>query len=111
MLIFGWIGFNPGSALLLPTAAGTNKGFIAGHAAVTTVLAAAAGTLSSLLINGLLSYRRTGEFDFDVYVAMNGWYVFFKCILFVLHLCTSNSLIFIALIFSIAFLLNEVSQV
>lgn len=85
MLIFGWIGFNPGSALLLPTSTGTNKGFIAGHAAVTTVLSAAAGTLSALLTNGFIAYRRTGEFDFDVHLAMNGWYVGvnnnFNCIL------------------------------
>ena len=75
ILIFGWIGFNPGSALLLPTSTGTNTGHIAGHAAVTTILAAAAGTISALLINGFMVYYRTGEFNFDVYVAMNGWYV------------------------------------
>ena len=73
ILIFGWIGFNPGSALLLPGSSG--HGRIAGHAAVTTVLAAASGTTISLLMNGLMTYYRTGEFDFDVYVAMNGWYV------------------------------------
>jgi ammonia channel protein AmtB len=73
MLIFGWIGFNPGSALLLPVS--SNQGFIAGHSAVTTVLSAAGGTISSLLINGFMTYRHTGEFDFDVYVAMNGWCV------------------------------------
>jgi Amt family ammonium transporter len=74
MLIFGWIGFNPGSALLLPASAGINRGFIAGHAAVTTMLSAAGGTLSALLINDFIEYRRTGEYNFDVYVAMNGWY-------------------------------------
>lgn len=73
MLIFGWIGFNPGSALLLPVS--SNQGFIAGHSAVTTVLSAAGGTISALLINGFMTYRHTGEFDFDVYVAMNGWCV------------------------------------
>jgi ammonium transporter, Amt family len=73
ILMFGWIGFNPGSALLVP--ASSDKGYIAGNAAVATVLAAAGGTISSLLANGFMTYRRTGEFDFDVLVAMNGWYV------------------------------------
>jgi Ammonium Transporter Family len=50
-----------------------NKGLIAGRAAVTTVLCAAAGCISSLLITGLMAYRQTGEFYFDIVAARNGW--------------------------------------
>jgi ammonium transporter, Amt family len=71
MLMFGWMGFNPGSALLLPTSG--DKGAIAAHAAVTTVLSAASATLSSMLWNGLMVYRKSGEFELNIFTAMNGW--------------------------------------
>ena len=72
MLIFGWCGFNPGSALLL-NSPDVNMGSIASHAAVTTVLSAATGTLVSLFVNGVLCYHQTGEFVLDIVAAMNGW--------------------------------------
>ena len=69
ILFFGWFGFNPGSALLLTM---DNKGSVAALAAVNTTLSAAAGTVSCLLTNGIIERFRTGEFTFDIVMAMNG---------------------------------------
>ena len=69
ILFFGWFGFNPGSALLLTV---ENKGSVAALAAVNTTLAAAAGTVSCLFINGVIEKIRTGDFTFDIVMAMNG---------------------------------------
>ena len=71
ILWFCWYGFNPGSALLLNAA--DNKGHIAAVAAVNTTLSAAAGAISALFTNGILSFRREGEFSLDIVLAMNGW--------------------------------------
>lgn len=72
ILFFGWFGFNPGSALLLTV---ENKGKIAALAAVNTTLSAAAGTISALFTYGFLQHRYIGEFELDLVMAMNGWYV------------------------------------
>jgi Amt family ammonium transporter len=69
ILFFGWFGFNPGSALLLAV---ENKGRVAALAAVNTTLAAAAGTVSCLIISGIIEQFRAGEFTFDIVMAMNG---------------------------------------
>jgi ammonium transporter, Amt family len=69
ILFFGWFGFNPGSAISLSV---ENKGHVAALAAVTTTLAAAAGTVSCLLTNGIMKLIHTGEFQFDIVMAMNG---------------------------------------
>jgi hypothetical protein len=74
ILWFCWYGFNSGSALLLPTLA---KGSVAARAAVNTTIGAAAGTLSALLLNGIIVERQTGEFVLDIVMSMNGWYVTF----------------------------------
>lgn len=71
VLWFGWYGFNPGSALLLTNV--PNKGSVGALAAVTTTIAAAAGTISALLTNGIIRERREGEFTLDIVMAMNGW--------------------------------------
>jgi ammonia channel protein AmtB len=70
--LFCWIGFNPGSALLLSNNT-VERGSIAGHAAVTTVLSAAAAMVNALSFHALQTYRKNGEFDLNVVVAMNGW--------------------------------------
>jgi ammonia channel protein AmtB len=72
ILWFCWYGFNSGSALLLPT---LSKGSVASRAAVNTTIGAAAGTLSALLLNGIIVERQTGEFVLDIVMSMNGWYV------------------------------------
>lgn len=63
-------GFNAGSALLLTAAESTGK--VAALVAVNTSLAAGAGAISALATNLYLLERKTGEFSFDLSVAMNG---------------------------------------
>lgn len=70
ILWFGWYGFNPGSALLLPSA---SRGNVAALAAINTTLSAAAGAISALVTNGWILERRVGEFTLDIVMAMNGW--------------------------------------
>jgi ammonium transporter, Amt family len=72
ILWFCWYGFNAGSALLLTV---PNTSVVGARAALTTTLAAAAGTVSALLTNAWRQQRRTGEFALDISMAMNGWYV------------------------------------
>ncbi|GMH37097.1 hypothetical protein BSKO_04970 [Bryopsis sp. KO-2023] len=67
ILWFGWYGFNPGSALAL---IGASE--IAALCAVTTTLAAAAGTLSTLGLSMLLSYMSTNRVVWDTIAAGNG---------------------------------------
>ena len=69
ILWFCWYGFNPGSALLLSA---ENKGSIAAHAAVTSTLAAASGGLATLILNGTLEFIRTGDFELNISMAING---------------------------------------
>jgi ammonia channel protein AmtB len=68
--IFAGYGFNPGSALLLTAAESTGK--VAALAAVNTSLAAASGAVGALFANLYIEERRTGEYSFDLTVAMNG---------------------------------------
>jgi ammonia channel protein AmtB len=68
--IFAGYGFNPGSALLLTAAESTGK--VAALAAVNTSLAAASGAVGALFANLYIEERVTGEYSFDLTVAMNG---------------------------------------
>jgi len=68
-LWFGWYGFNPGSTL---TISSRNMGNVASLAAVNTTLGAAAGALSALFTESLLTYRLTGHVIYDTTATMNG---------------------------------------
>lgn len=67
ILWFGWYGFNPGSALAI-----VGAGEIAALCAVTTTLAAAAGTISTLALSMALSASSTGHLVWDTIAAGNG---------------------------------------
>jgi len=70
ILWFGWFGFNPGSALLLPD--NDKFGQIAANAAVATALSGASGGISALFTNLWWEERATGEPKFVIQMAMNG---------------------------------------
>jgi Amt family ammonium transporter len=63
-------GFNPGSALLLT--ATENTGLVAALAAANTSLSASCGAVSALFTNMYIQERTTGEYSFDLTMAMNG---------------------------------------
>ncbi|GKY98309.1 ammonium transmembrane transporter [Mayamaea pseudoterrestris] len=69
LLWFSWYGFNSGSALLLNI---PNKGEVATIVAVNTSLAAAAGSVSSLLTNYYIGVTFYGETRIDVAKTLNG---------------------------------------
>lgn len=69
-LAFAGYGFNPGSAVLL--VAPSRTGRVAALAAANTSLSAAAGAISGLFTNLYLQERKTGEYSFDLTMAMNG---------------------------------------
>lgn len=69
-VLFKGYGFNPGSAALLTATQRT--GLVAALAATNTSLAAASGAISALFTNLYLQERRTGEYQFDITMAMNG---------------------------------------
>ena len=71
ILWFGWYGFNTGSALLL-TDNTVSTGEIAGHVTIVASLCGASGCDGALVINMILKYRVTQEFNFDLLPAMNG---------------------------------------
>eukprot|EP00539_Tryblionella_compressa_P005041 CAMPEP_0178759202 /NCGR_PEP_ID=MMETSP0744-20121128/14811_1 /TAXON_ID=913974 /ORGANISM="Nitzschia punctata, Strain CCMP561" /LENGTH=565 /DNA_ID=CAMNT_0020413653 /DNA_START=33 /DNA_END=1730 /DNA_ORIENTATION=- len=70
VLWFGWFGFNPGSALLLP--GNDTFGQVAANAAVSTALSGATGGISALFTNLWIEERKTGEAKFVIGMAMNG---------------------------------------
>lgn len=67
ILWFGWYGFNPGSALAI-----VGAGEIASLCAVTTTLAAAAGTIATLGMTMGLNFLSTGHAVWDTIAAGNG---------------------------------------
>jgi Amt family ammonium transporter len=70
ILWFGWYGFNCFSALNLD--GNVNRGDIAALCAVTTTLAAATGSVSALFTKVFIIERKTGEYNFELLMAMNG---------------------------------------
>lgn len=69
ILWFGWYGFNPGSALAIGN---RDSAATAALCAVTTTIAAAAACISSLFLDTFLYRKQTGEFTYDLTMAMNG---------------------------------------
>eukprot|EP01082_Thalassiosira_pseudonana_P011298 g10145.t1.2.5e17418b g10145 g10145.t1 contig4:1306567-1308013(-) len=68
-LWFGWYGFNPGSSILIASAA---SGDVASLAAVNTTLGSAAGALSGMFTSTIVDERKTGVYTWDTTAAMNG---------------------------------------
>jgi len=50
----------------------SDTGFVASRAAVNTSLSAAAGAVSALMTNMFMEERSTGEYSFNIIMAMNG---------------------------------------
>lgn len=69
ILWFGWYGFNTGSTYFITS---KERAFLAQNAAVNTTLAAAAGTVSALLIKAWSVERHTGETKFSLTDALYG---------------------------------------
>jgi Amt family ammonium transporter len=69
ILWFGWYGFNPGSTLSISP---NGYGQIASLCAVTTTLAAAAGSISAMFTDTIIGMMREGEAEYDLTMAMNG---------------------------------------
>eukprot|EP00566_Odontella_aurita_P009585 CAMPEP_0113553564 /NCGR_PEP_ID=MMETSP0015_2-20120614/15680_1 /TAXON_ID=2838 /ORGANISM="Odontella" /LENGTH=508 /DNA_ID=CAMNT_0000454641 /DNA_START=180 /DNA_END=1706 /DNA_ORIENTATION=- /assembly_acc=CAM_ASM_000160 len=69
VLWFGWYGFNPGSALAISSTAASD---VAALCAVTTTIAAAAGSVTAMFTDTLVGHWKTGEAEYDLSYAMNG---------------------------------------
>ena len=69
ILWVGWYGFNPGSTLAISPA---GYGDVAALCAVTTTIAATAGSVSAMFTESILERRRTGLTTFDITFCMNG---------------------------------------
>jgi Amt family ammonium transporter len=69
VLWFGWYGFNPGSTLAIASDATAG---VAALCAVTTTIAAAAGSVSAMFTDMFLNRRVTGETEYDITMCMNG---------------------------------------
>lgn len=69
ILWVGWYGFNPGSTLAI---ASESSGDVAALCAVTTTIAAAAGSVSAMFTDMILYRRKTGETAYDITMTMNG---------------------------------------
>lgn len=69
ILWFGWYGFNPGSTLNI---SGKTSGADAARCAVTTTLSAAAGSITAMFFDTLLTMLTEGHAEYDITMAMNG---------------------------------------
>ena len=69
ILWVGWYGFNPGSTLAISPA---GYGDIAALCAVTTTIAAAAGSVSAMFTDMFIERMKTGETMYDITMCMNG---------------------------------------
>lgn len=69
ILWVGWYGFNTGSIVYLMK---DDNYQVISHVAVNTTLAAAAGTVMSLVIDTIAQEHKTGEVTFNLGYAMNG---------------------------------------
>ena len=69
ILWVGWFGFNPGSTLLISNSSAAG---VSALAAVNTTISAAAGSVSALFTDMLLTRFKTGETEYDISMCMNG---------------------------------------
>jgi len=69
ILWVGWYGFNPGSTLSISPAGYAD---VCALAAVTTTIAAAAGSVSAMFTDMVMHRRQTGETAYDITMCMNG---------------------------------------
>jgi Amt family ammonium transporter len=69
ILWVGWYGFNPGSTLMISNEAMSD---VAALCAVTTTIAAAAGSVSAMFTDMFMYRRQTGETAYDITMCMNG---------------------------------------
>lgn len=69
ILWVGWYGFNPGSSLQI---ANSTSAAVSALAAVTTTIAAAAGCVSCMFLDTIITATKDGEVSYDLTMAMNG---------------------------------------
>lgn len=69
ILWFGWYGFNAGSTLGISD---ENSGHVAALAAVNTTMSGAFAAVSSMFLDCILNFRKHGEVEYDLTMAMNG---------------------------------------
>eukprot|EP00985_Skeletonema_marinoi_P032477 scaffold39149_cov93-Skeletonema_marinoi.AAC.10 len=69
ILWVGWYGFNPGSTLGISASGYAD---VSALCAVTTTLAAAAGSVSAMFTDMIMTRKHTGETTYDITMCMNG---------------------------------------
>jgi ammonium transporter, Amt family len=69
ILWVGWYGFNPGSTLGISASGYAD---VSALCAVTTTLAAAAGSVSAMFTDMIMTRKQTGDTTYDITMCMNG---------------------------------------